>query len=1253
MMSLIKKQSKKSNDDKIYIKSQMKRIAIIEDDEEEIVEKVEEVNVKKLSVIGRLMCPILRQERIEKEQEEMAQFESVNQYVAWKDCCKDYDEQMEAKIKKDDEEENEDENEDDESDDEEEEIEEEIVEKVEEIKTIKKKSEQILSNPKMFLNDLFMPEHNNDKFYEVDHHKTDDDRGKTYTTPEKIVEEMMKPNQTITSDLCLVQTRSDYSIFYLDFDYKDIKTTDKQSQIKIDAYNCYHNNEEAITKFLIATVDKVLDDVFDNIDKSYIYCDKSSSKGIHLYYPRILVNKALHKKIMNLIYDELDKDKTFDFIESVTWRIIVDYSVWYVSLRIPYFEKKGDAYKINKSLSTFPLQNYNRRDQLLLCFPNQKPVKVIPKLNKNIDMDVVNDLKLTHKTEGYSGKKDTNGFKLGETEEEIKKETDKLHDHLYNLNKERYGDSKEWYMIVQTLVNYKLGDLAKKWSEWVKVGYKGQITINEIDYMVKKMAVNHKSLTKSYIYQQSRKDNQKHYYILVKKHDKLEIKNTDEFLQINVKYDSTCKEYKITNTTIEEIVDTLLNKGYKTIMINAPPSAGKTTAFRRIVQKIGKRINILVTTSRQSMAPTVKRAMNSKDKNFPELKSLDMVSYLPDSRKRKGKKPVVNNSTFRTRYICSYEKLAQYKDPANQQFGDVHQCHPSYDLIIIDECNSALRHFYCKTMDKNRKKSMNNLMSIIKKASYVILADANITNLVHSFVDDNSGAFGKVYKYRNTSKPKENVKFTMYNKKDNSKSDWQYVAKFCLKIREAIEKGESVFIGSDSLTYVQLIRSLLAQFYTGSDKQYFKMFTREDGNPADLLDINKLALNHCLIVSPKVIYGVSIDEVEYDNIYSIYSHMDSNNFMSPLEYHQQLSRCRKVRVSGGGVHVLNLDTFHKDRMNLRIDFEEHTRLVGNDMKKYVSLQNDLMNTCIDSFDELDDNSLFKMKTTHLYYTYQNRLFADKAAWLLKFAEEDGYIVKSEDIEVSEKEVEEINKIVKTAKINLKAFKNNKKDIQKEYIKTKVINGDLLNDDWESCDFVGFDNIGEVGYEIERDIDEEDEDTLSNAEQDLKKKAEILGSWSLKVLDDGLCQGMEMRQRYLDRSYEEFRLSIGADNKKDSAYAAMNNTLVKRVTGLKKVEDALHMKRYRLEDIDKIKNVNIAKKNLKAIMSDIVNIKENNSNLPKHKKMLESLIDAIETTDDIKLIVAEYCYNMFGKIFDKTGKRETTGERKMKYSFKLL
>jgi hypothetical protein len=666
-----------------------------------------------------------------------------------------------------------------------------------------------------------------------------------------------------------------------------------------------------------------------------------------------------------------------------------------------------------------------------------------------------------------------------------------------------------------------------------------------------------------------------------KRENKLVIKHTDDILCSGIKYDFVEDTKYISDDGVNNICNAI-SDGNRAITITSPTGSGKSTILPKIIdfyfeeimpkgggEKIGDGCNILSLVSRRTMIGTLK---NTLGKYNP-------TNYL--------------ESKYSNFHISSLENLAYYN-------GDIH-----YNILILDEINSLIKHFYSKTMAGKRLKCFNNFCSLVQRANLIIGCDANITNMVHKFIKQHKPLFGGVYRYKNINKNKKGVNMIVYRSVHKKEVDklWS----FCDLMKHDIHDKKSVLIFSDCKKVTIQLKNILNKKY-GVDDKYVMLINKEFGTLQEIVDCNKTFKDKCVISSPKIIYGVDV-LIEYNSIYCVYKYTANPNKMNALEYHQQYSRARKCK----NVLILDMNSGYKTAYNKYVPFKQNKKMVKklfNDFKsqhekncKDYNVINEMCAQLKFGNVEIDKDNVFA--SIHYYKTWYDKLFSyDKIQLVKHLAIEAGYEYSEKTLEITLQENNK-NKMIPDAI-------NNYKDKIDE-ICQKILDGE--------------------------DISDKDKRMGDNVCENLLAKHRYLKGLNISVerMNELLRDDQKFiafkSQKFLAMNRDEFNKEVIKINNSDIPQISQDSSIVKRIRAIEFMEDALNIKRF---DIHKIEEKCRRKKyieNTKGKLSkgiDNLIVFYDDQRYTRSKKVIEKQLEKVKTPNDLQKWVADR-YNKFGDI----------------------
>lgn len=394
----------------------------------------------------------------------------------------------------------------------------------------------------------------------------------------------------------------------------------------------------------------------------------------------------------------------------------------------------------------------------------------------------------------------------------------------------------------------------------------------------------------------------------------------------------------------------------ETLIVHSQPGTGKTTLIKKIVKKYKSNPTILSVVSRQTMA-----AIHSSGFGFQ--------SYL-------DKKKISSNQ-----FIISFEQLHKIE-------------RDTYDILILDEINSLILHTYSTTMDKTRRPSFSKLVQLVRDCKKLIVCDAAITDMVLEFVMSVRADQETLF-YHNTFKNRLNIPLDIYFRQNNSVH--KELELFCKPMIKAVRNKESMMIVGDTKEILMGVRTYLAESVDMNADEiaaYFRVYTQDVGDVKDFENCNKLWKNKCVIMSPKVVYGIDV-LIPYKEIYAIYSSKTIDGF----SMHQQTSRAR----AAAKLNVLFLTQTEQQVKDTFMTFEQSCQIEN-------TLLNDFMTRAVNKFasNPLFDLGSVTMKSDgyvvndesifgkiHMRAAWYKKLFIYNKAFLFRMlCAEQGYVIRT-------------------------------------------------------------------------------------------------------------------------------------------------------------------------------------------------------------------------------------------------------------------
>jgi hypothetical protein len=794
---------------------------------------------------------------------------------------------------------------------------------------------------------------------------------------------------------CFVPIKTQFYILMWDFDFK------------IDKYkilNEYIKYYDLIMQYITFYINETINETFENPCIEYIYADKNIGLGVHLYYPKIIVDKNTHSylfaKVLNKI--KINNEYPFEIIKLVFDSCISKAN----GLRLFYYEYDNNYYKPNKELSTFVFDD-EPKNHFKYCLINTNEKNIYPKLKININdveseifkinvKEKNNDIKNNIKKFDIEYIKDFTYLDLGEKKQMFK-------DLTNIIDIKRFDDYNSWIEMIFLFKTYGLYDDVIELSKKSKK-YDNDNSLKIINDIWKKKGVSKKLLTIGTLIKNSSDDNFHETVNILEKYNinlKLNIKHTDDILLINNKKNTNFIENAkhISDDAINTIINKINNNECNKLLIQGNTGIGKTTAMKKILKSIKKHnYSILSIITRRSMSSTHLSAFNYTKNNKGELikdNDFNFCSYLDN---------MIDNDE---EYISSLEHLFIFK-----QF---------YDVIILDEIFSLCSYLYSDTLIGRRKECLLHLKNLILNAKLVIGADAQIADICFELLDNKN-----IFYYKNTFQNKLNIPFNIFVSTHSSdNSNLNHIAniigvKYC-------KENKSVIIFSDRKNTTFKLLNLLKQFNHNDD--YFRVFNSKCGTLEDINNIDTISKNRCLICSPKIIYGVDCT-TQYDEIFCIYSKTNGTNSMTSFEWFQQLSRARFAKSINTFILDNNVHKFY----NSYISFEKNKRDENTFINNYIYYTDKLYEKYKISNEISSADNYFK--NIHFYKSWYDKIFSNNKLHILKLlATQAGYIINESNFESIK-----INKIANNVLENIEELIVD--------LSIKIIKGDTIEDKYK-------------------------------------------------------------------------------------------------------------------------------------------------------------------------------------------------------------
>jgi len=992
----------------------------------------------------------------------------------------------------------------------------------------------------------------------------------------------MLPNlsteKNVLETYALVEKKTEFYRLMFDFDFKE----NRDLKIEEIYYNLYINKDIEIVDYVISLINTILVETFIDPNIEYIYCDKNIGKGIHLYYPNIIVDKRIHTYIINKVYELCENETVFNLPLKI-WKKIVDSCVSSANgLRLLYYHFKGNYYKPNIDKSTFKLKP-SRVEATRLTLIRTNESKYKPDLKMKIQVNDIPKIKKEKSVKIDNKEDDDLDNEINHDIIDMGDKKDLIIKLLNILSIKRIDDFDSWRKIMCLLNTFGYKEeainLSKKSSKFDKKALK---MIDGI--FSQKIPLEHFTIYS--LIRWCKEDDYFRTATLLREINKipvkLEIKSTDDYLLygMNKKYDLIEQEKYISKNALKQITTGIKN-GKRTIVLHSPTGSGKTTIMIDIItgfieilssddytkEQILQDLKIISIVSRRSMIST-------HTNNF---KDFGMESYL-------------DLPEFQDKYISSIEHLEYYKTKN------------SYQVVILDEFNSLIKHLYSSTLNGKRLECYKKLCHIINNAQLVICCDATMTSMSYSFIGSNSPFFGGMFLYRNTFQNKIGVKMNIYQSElpyENEK-----IKEFYKLFEESAKRKDSLLILSDSKGYTELIAHLVRK---DTNDKYVLVFNKDYGQLEELDKCNTLFKNKCVIASPKIIYGLDIT-IPYDKVYCIYKYTDKEKCMSALEYHQQYSRARDCRE----VIILDMNHLYKTKYNYFITPKESKEQVDREFEQF---KQDNSKSCkkhqtadelcsIIKYGNIQIDKDKSFSNIHYLKTWFDNLFSkNKMQLVIQLAKEAGYIIDFKKLEIDETLFDETGKRIEKDN-TFNGVAKYEKDIRSDLYDI-IMNNKTVDKKYKRI----YDNLKEL----------------------IKTRLDMLDGDESKelILDDRLFEA-HMMKKYLYMKKDDYeKTKIDLINK-DIPKIACYNDLIHKIDGLYYLEKVLKIKRFDINSIDENINIEKTKKILLKNTDKLYVFNDITLGKKTKEKRIIAKINKIIYYDQLQKFMAD-CYNAFGKI----------------------
>lgn len=310
---------------------------------------------------------------------------------------------------------------------------------------------------------------------------------------------------------------------------------------------------------------------------------------------------------------------------------------------------------------------------------------------------------------------------------------------------------------------------------------------------------------------------------------------------------------------MEKIRNFIVNDTSKILAIKSNMNTGKTRSVKELLLDYfrihGDKIRCLAISLRQAY---------SNDVSNNAYKEFEFTNYLDVKNK-------VKLNTY-NRLILSMESLRKlYRSDVKV-----------YDVIILDECESLLAHFFSSTVKLNHE-CFERFVTLLRLAKKIICLDADMS--IHRSINFLLSITPDVQIFKNNYRaPPRRYKFTNNYQK-------QYD-----RIKEDIENGNNVCIVSINKTYGKYLRDKLRiDFPDIADKIQFVFGQCDKQLKQQLKDVNTNWTNLRVLIYNTII-GQGINFYIKDHFHSVYLYI-IGDICSAREIRQMVGRIRNPIIT--------------------------------------------------------------------------------------------------------------------------------------------------------------------------------------------------------------------------------------------------------------------------------------------------------------------------------------------------------------------
>jgi hypothetical protein len=405
---------------------------------------------------------------------------------------------------------------------------------------------------------------------------------------------------------------------------------------------------------------------------------------------------------------------------------------------------------------------------------------------------------------------------------------------LKKLPKKYLNNYDDWFVITSCLKSENLYDVWNKWSSKSKT-YDSDSNDEIWESLEPLLNINYLMII-------AQKENIEIGNI-IRKTKKLNFLTFKPHIQINEKY---VKSEHFNNVKLP----------VRTQILKSNCGTGKTTLSAEYIRSLIKNAGykVLSITPRVSLA--YQQIKNFKDNN------ITMQIYKDLDKKSLNS---VDNLIIQVDSICKLDIGHWYNT-----------------IIYLDEISALISYVLTSsTLDGKRVIIFNQLLSLLKQASYILCTDADVNDMVIKFFDK----IGiKYHMIENTYKNIIDVNATEYD-------DKEIIIK---QMEEMLSDNKKIICCFDSKDEMEIIVQRLKKYCSDNKLKNqinnFVVYSSEEGDEDDFLHINEKWKSKNIFFTPKITIGVSFDNKEPRDVFMI----AMGNSINSIGFIQQISRCRNI-----------------------------------------------------------------------------------------------------------------------------------------------------------------------------------------------------------------------------------------------------------------------------------------------------------------------------------------------------------------------